>query len=173
MWTLLQPGEKHYGSNDAGPLAVVGRLKTGVEPSTAQTELKTILDRVEAPYRDWPKGAGVLVTTLKTDNTRTVRLTLLSLAASVGGLLLIACSNLAALLLGRGSRRRREFAIRAALGCGRAGLVRQLMVESLVIAAAGAVCGVVLAYAAVHGFVALNPLRLTPANPIEVNGRAL
>jgi putative ABC transport system permease protein len=173
VWTLLQPGEPNYGIADLGPIAGVGRLKPGITPAQAQVELESIQDETESQYAENMKKFGVLVTPLQADNTRTVRATLLTLAGAVGFVLLIACTNVATLLMGRASSRARELAVRAALGARRARLVGQMLAESLLLCALGAAGGVGLAHAIVRGFRALNPLGELPANAVAVDVRAL
>src|SRR5262249_49491943 len=96
-----------------------------------------------------------------------------SLSAAVAFVLLIACANLAGLLLARAARRRQELAIRAALGSGRRRLLAQLLTECLLPALMGAAAGLLLAYAGVRAFVAINPLGVLPSNTIAIDARAL
>jgi putative ABC transport system permease protein len=173
VWTLLRPGEPNYGTADLGPIAVIGRLKPGITPAQAQAELESIQDETESQHAENMKKFGVLVTPIQADNTRTVRATLLTLAGAVGFVLLIACTSVATLLMGRASSRARELAVRAALGAGRARLVCQMLTESLLLCALGGAGGVGLAHAAVHGFRAANPLGELPANSVSVDVRAL
>ncbi|MGA8028479.1 MAG: FtsX-like permease family protein [Bryobacteraceae bacterium] len=102
-----------------------------------------------------------------------LRLSLMVLFGTVTFVLLIACVNIANLLLGRSLWREKEIAIRAALGSGRLRLIRQLLTEGLVLSFAGALLGVVLALAAVRYFRALNPIEMPPGNPVSVNLQVL
>src|SRR5215510_14067366 len=171
--TLLPMSEPGYRPDGVGPFAAVGRLNQGVTIAAAQAELTIIEQQSDARFPDNIKESGLPVTGLQADNSRSVRLTLLSLSAAVAFVLLIACTNLAGLLLARAARRRQEMAIRAALGSGRSRLLAQLLTESLLLALIGAAVGLLLAYAGVRAFVAINPLGVLPSNTIAVDARAL
>jgi len=110
---------------------------------------------------------------LQEDNARPLKSALLVLAASVACVLLIACANTTALILGRNAARDAEFAIRAALGSGLRRLLQQLLAESLALYVCGAIGGVLLAWGAVSGFQAWNPLGAIPARGIGLSMRAL
>jgi predicted permease len=171
--TLLPTAEPGYRPDGFGPLAAVGRLNPGVTLAMAQSELKIIEEQSDARFPNAIPESGPLVIGLQADNARTVRLTLLSLSAAVAFVLLIACTNLAGLLLARTARRRQELAIRAALGSGRRRLLAQLLTESLLLTLIGAAAGLPLAYAGVRLFVAINPMGVLPSNTIAVDARAL
>jgi len=173
VWTLLQPGAPGYGPESPTPIAAVGHLKRGVTAAAAQAELFTLQNQVESKLPDRLKGFGVLVTNLQADNTRAIRSTLFTLAASVGSVLLIACTNIGALLMGRAIGRRRELNVRAALGSGRRRLVMQLLTENLLLCIMGSAAGILLAYLAMQAFVAINPLGTLPPSAIAINGHAL
>lgn len=170
---LIQPGDADYNATAMSPLAIIGRLKPGVSIDAAKAELSALQSKLDATHTGLPAHMGILIEKLRDDNMRFVRTSIFTLAGAVVFVLLIACANVAGLLLGRTSTRRRELAVRAALGSGRGRLVSQLLTESLLLALIGAALGLLLAYGGVRGFVAINPFSLLPPDPISIDGRAL
>jgi predicted permease len=138
------------------PLEVVARLKPGVTTEQAQTEIQSIAHRLSQAYPDTNATVGAYVIPLAREMTRDVRPSLLLAWAAVGLVLLMACANLAHLFLARMLERREEMAIREALGAGSGHLIRQMLTESLALAAAGGALGVALAFGAT---------KLLPAEP--------
>jgi predicted permease len=173
FWTSLIPGEGGYVPNGAGPLAVVGRLRNGTSIDSARSELARIFSNIESANSINFNQFVVSLTSLQADNTRTVRVTLLTVSAAAVSLLLIASMNVGSLLLGRGLVRLREAAIRTAIGSGRARLIRQFLTESLLIAVLGGTAGLGLAVIATRLFVAWNPLGSLPQNMIRLDVRVL
>jgi putative ABC transport system permease protein len=147
---------------------VIGRLRPGVTLSQAATALAAV---TSAPSLVGPTSVPIRVVlrSMYDDETRQFGATIRTLTMAVGLILVIACVNVAGLLLARGATRDVELAIRAAIGAGRGRLVRQLLTESLILALAGAVAGVLVAYASLDSLVALIPLTLPANSPVEVN----
>jgi putative ABC transport system permease protein len=151
------PDEGWRQQRRATYLKILGRLKPEVSLEQARADLRTIAAQLEAEYPRTNGGVGVTVVSLPDHLTGQVRPALWILFGAVGFVLLIACANVANLLLTRGAEREREFAIRAALGAGRGRLLRQLLSESLLLALAGCAAGLLLAYWGITAIIALSP----------------
>jgi putative ABC transport system permease protein len=130
---------------NAGYLRTVARLKPGVTLSQANAEVASIATRLSRTYAE-DDGRGATLVGIREQFAGSVRRPLLVLAGAVGFVLAIACANIASLLLGRAADRRREIAVRRALGAGTGRIVRQLLTEAVVLSAAGAVAGLTLAW---------------------------
>ncbi|HXT17270.1 MAG TPA: ABC transporter permease [Gemmatimonadaceae bacterium] len=148
----------------------IARLKRGVSVAAAEKELNAIDDQEHLSGDFGPKFVIRLVHPGDLSTTRTA---LLLLAGAVALLLLVACANVAHLLLARGATRERELAIRAALGAGRWRLARQLLTESTVLAAAGCLGGVAIAYAGVRALAVARPDSLSELSYAQLDARAL
>ncbi len=136
---------------------VLARLKDGVTVQEAQAAMTVISRRLEQQYPDDNKGRGVFVEPVHDALVRDARPRLYLLSAAVLAVLLIACINVAGLMLARADTRVRELAIRASLGASRTRIVRQLLTESVAIAAAGGLLGILFAWWATRTFIALAP----------------
>jgi putative ABC transport system permease protein len=154
-------------------LRVLGRLRDGVAPEQARAELDNISRVLVAEYPgDYP-AAGMHVIPWQTQLTRSVRPALLAVLGAVVLVLLIACANVSALLLGRAMQRESEFAVRGALGAGRGRVVRQLLTESVVLSVLGGAAGVALAWYGVRALVALAPPALPQLRSIGLSANVL
>jgi predicted lysophospholipase L1 biosynthesis ABC-type transport system permease subunit len=131
-------------------LSVVGRLRDGATLDAARADLDAVTARIRSEHPELGASFGSLVEPLSDGAVRTVRPALLLLSGAVALVLLVACGNVANLLLARAEGRRREIAIRAALGASRWRLARQFLTESVVLSLAGGLAGVLLAFAAVR-----------------------
>ena len=153
-------------------LKAIGRRRPGVALAAAQSELSTIASRIDAAN---PRNGthGILVRPFQDLLVRNYRPALVALLGAVAAVLLIACANIANLLLARGTARRREMAIRTALGASRLRIVRQLLIESLALAAAGGAAGTVVALWGVDALVRISPVQIPRLNTVHVDRSVL
>ncbi len=151
---------------------VIARLRPGVTLAQARAALDavTAAGSIMGPVQ---RPAHVVIQSMYDDETSQFGPTIRTLAMAVGLILVIACVNVAGLLLARGATRHVELAIRAAIGAGRGRLIRQLLTESVLLALAGALAGVLLAYASLDSLVALIPLSLPANSPVQINATVL
>src|SRR5262249_3834876 len=148
VWTPLSfdPNDAHGRSRKARSLSVVGRLADHVGLEQAQSEMTLIADRLATTYPDSNTGWSARVVGAPEQLVTTVKPALMLITGAVAFLLLIVCANVANLILARLSSRRTEIAVRSALGAGRAQLVRQVLVESLLLSGVGGTLGLAVAW---------------------------
>jgi len=151
----------------------VGRLRTGATVAQARDELDSIARQLAALYPEADKGVGISVVPMQEDMVGNVRPVLMVLLAAVGFLLLIACTNIASLMVARSMRRSGEFALRVAIGARRSRIVAQLLTESILVAAMGGLAGVVLALFGTRALVRMLPAAFPRSSNITVDARVL
>jgi putative ABC transport system permease protein len=180
LWTSLSDdaydpaGEPMTAERGAHLLDVVGRLKPGVTADQAQADLSVIAQNLRVQYPDTNRHfAGAIVTTELESLVGDTRPALRILFGAVTFVLLIACANVAGLLLARSSRRRSEFAVRAALGASRGQIIRQMLVESVALALCGGAIGVMLAAGLLRGLLQLVPSDVPRLAQVSVDGYVL
>jgi predicted permease len=151
----------------------LGRLKTGVTLSQAKADMDGVARNLAAAYPEADKDVGITLVPMKEDIVGNVQPFLLVLLAAVGFLLLIACANVANLLLARSMARSHEFAIRAALGASRARVIRQLLTESILLAGFGGAFGLLIAFLGTKAVLATLPGALPRSNEVSLDVRVL
>src|SRR3989442_1148095 len=171
MWIPAKPSKAVKNSAYAGAFPqfwfLLGHLKPGVSMKEAQSDLTVVAQRLATVYpKDYPKHFSVQIESLTNLVVGRFRMTLVIVLAAVGLLLLIGCGNVANLLLARATTREKEFAIRSALGESRSRLIRQLLVESLILATGGAAVGALLAWGGLKFLVAVMPQEIIPAEAV-------
>jgi len=175
LWLPLAPvGEFQALFNARGSywLTIIGRLKPGVTRVAAQSEMDAIAARLEKEY-PVNAGIGIRLVTMQEELVGDVKRPLLILLGAVCFVLLIACANVANLLLTRAASRQRELAIRAALGADRGRLVRQLLTESVVLGVLGGAAGLLLATLGTNWLQTLAPAELPRLSDITIDGQVL
>ena len=165
-WTPAQASDRNRDF-----MAVVARLKPGVNAAQAQADMDAVAERLEEEYPQSNTNKGVLIVPLHQQAIGDVRTALLVLLGAVAFVLLIACANVANLLLARAASRQREIAIRTALGASRSRIVRQLLTESIVLALAGGTLGILLAMWGIKLLMAISPANLPRVDAISIDGR--
>jgi putative ABC transport system permease protein len=164
----VNPGERDWNM-----LGVIARLRTGTTIAQARTDLDVVARGLEWQYPVQNRGIGVRVEPLLDQVVGDLRPALLIFLGAICLVLLVACANVANLLVARSTTRQREIALRTSLGASRARLVRQLLTENLLLAVAGGALGLLLAYGGIFVFVALSPENVPRLGEIAIDGRVL
>lgn len=172
LWVPMRFTDGQLAARRSNFLWVMGRLAPGATAASAHAELAQLFGGIVAAHPEL-RGEGVRVLPLQAEGVRSVRTPLLLLFGAVGFVLLIAATNVASLLLARGVQRGRELAVRTALGGTRAQVMRPVLVESLVLTAAGLALGLGLAWAGVRTIGALAAERLPQLAGLTVDGRVV
>ena len=173
LWRPTNFDLRRDGWRGAHFAQVIGRVIPGVDFDRAQADMSTIAAQLEVEHANENTGYGVNIVPLHRDLVGSVRDTLFVLLGAVGFVLLLACANVANLMLARSSARRNEFAVRAALGAGRGRIGRQMVTESLVLALAGGALGIGAAYWGVSALMAVDPASLPRADQVGLDGVAM
>lgn len=170
LWAPLELGGRVH-NRGGNSLRIFARLAPGVTLSAARAEMALVTSRLEAKYPG--TNRGVQVTPLKDNVVGSVEAPLRLALGAVGFVLLIACVNVAHMLLARTAERRKEIAIRTALGAARSRIVSQVLAESVLLAGAGGACGLLLAYAGTRALVAIGPRTLPRLDTVAIDSGTL
>ena len=165
LFTPYQPTQNQLTRRFMHGTNLIGRLKSDKSVSDAQAELSLIASRIEQQFQDSHAGTTARIVPLQEEVVGSVRPILLVLLAAVGFVLLIACANVASLLLTRSLSRQKEVAIRSALGASRSRVIRQFLTESMLLSIVGGAAGLVIAYWGVPALVAVLPQSQLNAMP--------
>jgi predicted permease len=165
----LTPETDRWGNT----LSIIGRLKPGVSVETAQAEINVLVESLHREHPEHGKDWGARLTSLQDQVSGRLRRALIVLGVAVGVAMLIVCANLSNLLLARAAGRRKEIAVRVALGASRWRLIRQMLTESIVLSFCGAALGLVLAYIATRAFAAMPNLSIPLMRYISVDRTAM
>ena len=173
MWAPKIFDDHDKIQRSSGYIDVVARLKPGVSLEQARDEMNAIAAGLSSEHPRTNQGLGVRLVSLPEQLVGHIRPALLVLLGAVGLVLIIACANVANLLLARGAERHKELAIRAALGASRTRLIRQLFTESIFLAVLGGVCAILLASWGIDAILALSPANLPRIDEIKIDSRVI
>lgn len=170
LWTTIRFTPGHFEDRGNTYLHLVGRLRSGATLASARADMNGVAARLKRIY---PKDNDITLATLADQVPGQARLMVQALFGAALCVLLIACTNLASLLIARSLQRRKELAVRTAIGAGRDRLIRQLITESIVLAAGGGLVGIGLAFAATPLLGQIAPTNLPLAETTAIDGRIL
>jgi predicted permease len=173
VWVPIAFSSQEASNRGGHYLLVYARAKPGVTVKQAQADMNTIAARLQQQYPDTNTSLGAVVTSLHEQVVGDIRPALLILLGAVAFVLLIACANVANLLLARAAARQKETALRTALGASRSRLIAQFMTESVLLAALGGAVGLLLAVVGMRVLVALMPANLSQAKDINIDAKVL
>ncbi|HKQ53230.1 MAG TPA: ABC transporter permease [Pyrinomonadaceae bacterium] len=173
LWVPFAPELSDWPRSSRSVDGAIARLKAGVTLDQAETELKAIAGRLEQQYPETNSSQSVSVVSLHESIVGSTRTSLLVFLVAVGFVLLIACANVANLLLARAATRRKEIAIRTALGAGRSRIIRQLLTESVLLSLAGGALGLLLSLWATDFLVNLASDAIRYVGEVQMDARVL
>jgi putative ABC transport system permease protein len=173
FWNPAHFSPRDWNNRGSHFLNVVARLKPGVTLARAQADMTTIARRLEQQYPNSNKHVGAVVVAFRDQMVGNTGTALIVLLVAAGCVLLIACANVANLLLAKAAGREREMAVRTALGAGRGRLISQMVTESLLLAFAGGALGLLLARVSLRVLTTLIPSGFSVADALSLNGRLL
>jgi putative ABC transport system permease protein len=173
LWTPMAFTSQQSQQHGSHFISVTGRLKPGATLDQAQTEMSTIAGRLAEQYPNSNAGWDVKILPMQDYQVRDIKPALVVLLCAVALVLLIACANVANLLLARATAREKEMAIRAALGAGRFRIARQLLTESLLLAVIGGGAGLLLAVWGIDSLLALAPEGLPRVKDVSIDAGAM